>query len=250
MCEKTVSQSLIIIFCKIKLNKTKRVANVMSQPTQKTAIILGATGLTGGFLLQRLLVDPTYSKIKLFSRRSIGFEHSKMTEYLGDVVALESFKKEFTGDAVFCCIGTTKAKTKNKTKYKAIDYGIPVKASQLAKENGIDFFAVISAMGASVNSPFFYNRTKGEMEQAVLAQGVPITYILRPSLIYGGRVESRVGEWVTNFALKVGDPLMVGCLKPYKRIHAQTIAMAMQKLSNGVHSSTVLFSDEVQKIAL
>lgn len=215
----------------------------------KTAIILGATGLTGGLLLQRLLADDSYVCVKIFSRRSVGFEHPKLKEYLGDVIALESFKDDFTGDAVFCCIGTTKAKTKDKAKYKAIDYGIPVKASQLAKEHGIGFFAVISAMGANAKSPFFYNRTKGEMEQAVLAQGVPNTYILRPSLIYGDRAESRAGEGIANVALNVIEPLMFGCLKPYKRIHAKTIAKAMQKLSNGAESTTILLSNKIQLLA-
>lgn len=225
----------------------------MNTHTNKTAIILGATGLTGSLLLQRLLNDEAYTQVKLFSRRSVGVKHPKITEYLGDIVALESFKQDFTGDVVFCCIGTTKAKTKDKKKYKVIDYGIPVKASQLAKENGIDFFAVISAMGANVNSPFFYNKTKGEMEQAVLEQAVPNTYILRPSLIYGSRAESRAGEGVANVMLNLIEPLMLGCLKPYKRIHAKTIATAMHRLAEQSqvmgHSHPILHSDEISLLA-
>lgn len=215
----------------------------------KTAIILGATGLTGGLLLQRLLADEEYAQIKVFSRRSVGFEHPKLKEYLGDVVALESFKADFTGDAVFCCIGTTKAKTTDKEKYKAIDYGIPVKAAQLAQQHGIDVFVVISAMGANACSPFFYNKVKGEMEQAVLAQGVPNTYILRPSLIYGDRAEYRSGEGVANFILGALNPLMVGCLKPYQRIHANAIAVAMHRLSLGLYTHAIVPSNKIKVLA-
>lgn len=223
----------------------------MSTNKQKTAIILGATGLTGGLLLKRLLLDDTYTHIKLFSRRTVGFEHPKLTEYLGNVVSLEEFKQYFTGDAVFCCIGTTKAKTKDKAKYKAIDYGIPVKAARLAKDNGIGFVAVISAMGAKADSPFFYNRTKGEMENAVLAQRIPNTFLLRPSLIHGDRTESRTGEGIANILLSALDPLMVGCLKPYQRIHATAIAAAMHYLCDNPHVSqlNVIPSNKIKCLA-
>ena len=77
----------------------------------KTAIILGATGLTGGLLTELLIKDETFSKIKLISRRATGFEHPKVEDIICNVLALETIKSQFTGDVVFCCIGTTKAKT-------------------------------------------------------------------------------------------------------------------------------------------
>lgn len=77
----------------------------------KTAIILGATGLTGGWLLQQLIDDNRYDKIKLFSRSSCGIEHAKVEEHVIDLFDLKSQQQKFTGDVVFCCIGTTKAKT-------------------------------------------------------------------------------------------------------------------------------------------
>jgi aspartate-semialdehyde dehydrogenase len=93
---------------------------------QKTAIIIGATGLTGRLLLTRLVADDSYTSIKLFSRRVSGNKSPKIKEFIGDVLQLESFKNDFTADEVFCCIGTTSAKTKDRTVYKAIDFGIPL----------------------------------------------------------------------------------------------------------------------------
>ena len=129
----------------------------------KTAIILGATGLTGRILLKKLIADTSYEKITLFSRRSVGNTSKKVEEHLINLLRLEEYKDQFIGDEVFCCIGTTASKTKDKKNYKAIDYGIPVNAAKLAIQNNIKTFIVISSMGANASSSIFYNRTKGEM---------------------------------------------------------------------------------------
>jgi uncharacterized protein YbjT (DUF2867 family) len=162
----------------------------------KTAIILGATGLTGRFLLDQLIADKNYSKIKLFSRSSADVESEKIQEFLVDLLELEKYKVDFTGDEVYCCIGTTAAKTKDKEKYKKKDYGIPVTVAKLAKENNIETFIVMSSMGADAKSSVFYNKTKGEMERDVLTQNIKNTFILRPSIIGGKRNEFRLGETV------------------------------------------------------
>lgn len=214
----------------------------------KTAIILGATGLTGSLLLQKLLADDNYAKIKLFSRRLSEIKHPKIEEFIGDILNLEQFKTDFTADEVFCCIGTTKAKTKDTDKYIAIDYGIPYNAAQLAKENGIKFFAVISAMGANADSSIFYNRTKGEMENAVLSQKIERTYILRPSLIRGNRKEKRFGEDFANAIFSVLNFLMVGGLKKYRSIKAETISNALWQLPKMKVNKNILLSNEIEDI--
>ena len=135
---------------------------------KKTAIILGASGLTGGFVLQKLIEDDRYDTIKLFSRSKIEGLPNKVKQFIGDLLEFNQFKDDFTADDVYCCIGTTAKKTPDKTLYKKIDFGIPVAAAKLSKENNIPTFLVISAMGANKNSTVFYNKPKGEMEQNVL----------------------------------------------------------------------------------
>lgn len=135
----------------------------------KTAIVLGATGLVGGHLLNQLAQDDRYGKIILFSRKGVRFEHNKIEEYRCDMFDLESQLELFRADEVYCCIGTTKAKTPNKETYKQIDYGIPLAAARCCRQNNIPTFIGISALGASTESPFLYSRIKGEMERAVFA---------------------------------------------------------------------------------
>jgi len=215
----------------------------------KTAIILGATGLTGGLLLQQLLDDNRYDKIKLFSRSACGIGNPKIEEHLVDLFELKSHQEQFTGNVVFCCIGTTKAKTPDQETYLKIDYGIPVSAAEMAKENGIKTYIVISALGADKNSKVFYNRTKGRMEEAVLAQQISNTYVLQPSLIGGSRDENRLGEKLAKIAMTVVNPFLIGSLAKYKSIQPETIAKCMIFLDNNSYPDSRILSDDIKHIA-
>jgi uncharacterized protein YbjT (DUF2867 family) len=215
----------------------------------KTAIVLGATGLTGGELLERLLKDSRYGKIRLFSRSATGVKNDKIEEHLVDLLELEKHAEKFTADEVYCCIGTTQAKTPDEETYHKIDYGIPVTAAKLAKKNGIPRFLVISALGADEESRFFYNRTKGEMERDVLAQKIPETYIFEPSLIAGKRDEKRPFEAAWQKVMSVGNHLLVGPLKKYRSIPARKIADAMVYVANNKYSASCIKSSEIREIA-
>lgn len=216
---------------------------------QKTAIILGATGLTGSLLLNQLIHDDNFTSIKLFSRRTLNCSSPKIKEYIGDLLRLEQFKSEFTADVVFCCIGTTAAKTKDKELYKAIDFGIPAVAAKLAKENNIPTFIVISALGANAKSKIFYNQTKGEMEYAVLSLKIPNTFILRPSLIVGERNETRFWEKLAVLIMKPINSFLIGKLKKYRSIKAGTIATAMRVLEKKFKNQIIVESDNIEQIS-
>lgn len=216
---------------------------------KKTAILLGATGLTGGILLDQLIKDERYQSIKLFSRSKIEGLPSKVTQFIGDLLNLEQFKNDFTGDQVLCCIGTTKAKTPDKDLYKKIDYGIPVSAAKLAKANGIETFLVISALGADAKSSVFYNKTKGEMERDVLKQDLKRTFIFQPSLIGGNREESRTLEDIGKAIFKIIQPLFFGKLKKYKITDPKNMAKAMINIANSAsHGDVIITSDDIKRI--
>ena len=121
----------------------------MENPTimKKSAIVLGAGGAVGSELLELLLADDRYEDILLFSRSKSTVSHPKINEYIIDLFDLENYNEAFIADEVYCCIGTTKAKTPDKDTYYKIDYGIPVAAAKLAKANNIETFIVISAIG-------------------------------------------------------------------------------------------------------
>ncbi|MGB5817871.1 MAG: NAD(P)H-binding protein [Saonia sp.] len=216
---------------------------------KKTAIILGATGLTGGLLLQSLLKHDGYEEVRLFSRSSVGFKHPKLKEYLVDLMNFTSFQSDFRADEVFCCIGTTNAKNPDKERYRKIDYGIPVNAAGLCKANHMNTFIVISALGADPKSSIFYNRTKGEMEDAVLELQINKTHILQPSLIGGTRKEKRTGERLAKRAMGILNFILWGPLKKYRSIHPEAIAYAMLWLANNVYDKVKIKSDEIAAIA-
>ncbi len=216
---------------------------------KKTAIIVGATGLTGGLLLDRLLQDDRYETIKLFSRRPCKMDHTKIEEHLVDVLELDKYSELFTADEVFCCIGTTNSKTPDKDLYLKIDYGIPVTIAKLCVKKHIETLMVISAMGANKNSKIFYNRTKGKMEEAVLQEKIRNMYILQPSLIGGNRAEKRTGEKIAKTVMKVVNLFLAGSLKKYRSIHPKTIVNTMVWLANNDYNSGRIPSDEIQKIS-
>ncbi len=194
---------------------------------KKTAIILGATGLTGSYLLDLLLNSDDYEKVKIFVRRVTGKMHPKLEEFVCDVLNLEEQSDKFTADEAFCCIGTTKAKTPDKKLYHAIDYGISVTSAKLAEQNKIPTFSVVSAIGANAKSSVFYSRTKGEMERDILKCDIPNILIYRPSLIYGNRKDKRLFENMGLFFTKVLQIFFVGKMKNYKSIHAEDLAKAL-----------------------
>lgn len=216
----------------------------------KTAIILGASGLTGSLVLENLLTDSRYDTIKLFSRKGLQIKHPKVVEKVGNLLELESFISDFTGDEVYCCIGTTTKKTPDKNLYRSIDFGIPVNAAKLAKQNKAPAFLVVSAMGANSKSSIFYNKTKGEMEDAVIAEKIPYTYVLRPSFIGGDRKENRFFERIGLVIFNIIQPLFLGKFKKYRIIEAESIAQAMIKLANTKpENKQIILSDAIQEIA-
>lgn len=216
--------------------------------SSKSALLLGATGLTGNSLLRLLLQDDDYHRVVVLGRRPVSVNHDKLEQHVVDLLQMEQARDQFGVDDVFCCIGTTAAKTPDRELYRRIDYGIPVQAARLSKESGARTFITISAMGADARSAVFYSRTKGEMEQAVREVGLQRLYILRPSLIGGERDERRAGEIIARNVLGLMQPLMLGGLRKYRAIEPLTIAKAMQWLAGNDFPETVLLSDTIERI--
>lgn len=215
----------------------------------RTAIVLGATGLTGSLLLESLLSNTSYSKVIAFVRSEMEISHPKLIIRQVNLLQLLDYKNQFVGDVVFCCIGTTKAKTPDKNLYREIDYGIPANAAKICEINGISNFIVISSMGANSKSSVFYSRIKGEMEEAVLSTKINLIYILRPSIIIGKRNEFRLLENISKLAMKAIDLLLVGSLKNYRSINAKTIAEAMINLDLKGFNKTIIESEQIKIIA-
>ena len=197
------------------------------------AILIGATGLIGGLLLQKLLNDPAFTNIKLASRKSAGLQAARLEEVLINFENEDQFKKEITNaDVIFCCIGTTQKKVKgDKTAYRKIDFDIPVKAAMFCAEQKMGKYILVSSAGADAANKNFYLQLKGETESAVLQQAIPSVYIMRPSILLGKRNEFRLLESTGKAVMQFLSILLIGRLSVYKAIQAKDVAAAMQEAS-------------------
>jgi uncharacterized protein YbjT (DUF2867 family) len=193
------------------------------------AILIGATGLIGGLLLQKLLNDPEFTNIKLVSRRTAGLQAARLEEVLIDFENVDQFKKEMINtDVIFCCIGTTQKKVKgDKTAYRKIDFDIPVKAAMFCAEQKMGKYILVSSAGADAASKNFYLQLKGETESAVLQQAIGSIYIMRPSILLGKRNEFRLLESSGKAIMQLLSILLIGRLSKYKAILAKDVAAAM-----------------------
>jgi uncharacterized protein YbjT (DUF2867 family) len=193
----------------------------------KTAIILGATGLTGTELLKQLLNDDQYQKIILFSRKSTNINHCKLTEYITDFDQLHKIKHLIIGDIVFCCLGTTIKAAGSKTAFRKVDFNYISDFALLAKQNGFNQFYLQSSLGADSKSNNFYLKIKGETENTIKKLNFESFAIFRPSMLLGNRIEFRFGETLGKLAMRFFSFLFVGRLKLYKAIDAKQVAKAM-----------------------
>lgn len=216
----------------------------------KKAIIVGASGLTGSCLLDLLLHQPAYDEVLVLVRKDLPLKHNKLTQMVVDFDRLDEYSVRITGDALFCCLGSTKKKTPDLKDYRKVDHDYPLHLAQIALKNGISQFHLVSAIGASTKASNFYSKMKGETEEDIIKTGLPSLHIYRPSFIAGNRKENRPLEKFFIGLMKVMDPILIGKLKKYRSIAAKTIANAMYKQSlkneTGVH---IYSSDKIKELS-
>lgn len=191
------------------------------------AIIAGASGLIGSKLLNILLLQPGYDEILILVRKELPVQHEKLVQLVIDFAQLDTHAAAITGHAVFCCLGSTQKKTPDLAIYRKIDHDYPVKLAQLAKQNGVEQYHLVSALGANSKSSNFYTKMKGETEEAIQQAGLKCLHIYEPALLTGDRQEYRLAERILTPVMKVIDPLLIGSLKKYRSIPAETVARAM-----------------------
>ncbi|MBO9204492.1 MULTISPECIES: NAD(P)H-binding protein [Niastella] len=208
---------------------------------RKTAVVLGATGLIGQHLVQELLQNEFFTKVRLLVRRPLKLNHSKIDI---QVVNFNDEKdiaaKIDIGDVIFCCVGTTRKKVKgNKTEYRKVDYDIPIITARLGVQHGFSQFLMVSAIGANPVAANFYLQLKGCIEEDVTALPFESIHIFRPSILLGNREEFRFGERIAGVFVKAFSFLLIGAWRKYKAITAADVARSMVAAANkeiaGVH---------------
>ena len=214
----------------------------------KTALLFGASGLVGNHLLNQLISNNNYSKIKLFVRSSIDISDPKIEIIQTDFNNLENHREDIKGDDCFFCIGTTKRNSPDKNEYQRIELNIPKQVAQIAKSNNIKSYFFISSGYANSKSSGDYLKYKGLVEEEILNLGFSKTGILRPSFILGNREEFRLGEKIGIIIFKLLNPLFVGPLRKMRSIHSETIAIAMIKLANENIDQKIFESDQISDL--
>lgn len=208
--------------------------------TPQHILLAGATGLTGEHLLDRLLSEPTINRVLAPSRRPLA-EHAHLDNPVGELADLLP-QLQGRVDAAFCCLGSTIKQAGSQEAFRAIDHDLVLAFAQRARDLGARHLLVISALGADAKSGVFYNRVKGEMEQALIAQDWPQLTIVRPSLLLGARSEFRLGE-------QLAAPFMRWLPGKYRGIQAAALARALWRLAleegDGVR---IVESDELRRL--
>jgi uncharacterized protein YbjT (DUF2867 family) len=157
-------------------------------------MLLGATGLTGGKVLQGLLGREEVSQVVALVRHKLPTLHDKLAQHEVDFDRLEDHAELFDVDVIICCLGTTIKKAGSQDQFRKVDLGYPMKAGELGRSRGVRAFILMSAIGASSSSTIFYNRVKGELEDALRDLDYPYLSIYHPSLLLGDRKEQRTAE--------------------------------------------------------
>ena len=204
----------------------------------KAAIIIGATGLVGNQLVEKLLNDNRYNRIKIFIRKSTKLIHPKLEEHAVDFEKLEQWKNKIAGDELYSAMGTTIKKAGSKEAQYKIDFTYQYECAKAASENGVGKYLLVSSAGANSKSGNFYLRIKGELDEKVSNLPFKQISIFRPSFLAGERKERRRGEAIGisafNFLTGIIPPL-----RKYRPIGAETVAEAMIKAANAENKTKI-----------
>ena len=220
-------------------------------PTSRTALLAGATGLIGRALLPRLLESPAYQHVTVLARRAPNDmpAHRKLDVQVVDFTRLpEPFPRV---DDVYIALGTTIKVAGSQQAFRQVDHDHGVDVARAARAAGATRLAVVSALGADPHSRVFYNRVKGEMQDAIGRLGYPTLVIAQPSLLIGDR--AALGQPVRNAEMLAAGllrPLMGWVPRGMRPIAAADVAQALlTAVAAGPIGTTTLGSGQMQGAA-
>jgi len=209
----------------------------------KVALVLGATGLVGGALIEQLLQNPNYVQVVALVRRPLDRQHPKLQQEILDFDQPDASK--IRGDDLFCAIGTTLRKAGSKDQQYRIDCLYPAQIGLLARQNGVRQYLLVSSVGAKADSSNFYLATKGDLEGKLQALHFDSLVIARPSFLIGERQEFRLGEVLGMGFARLFRPLIP---RRYRAIAATKVAAALVKLANQpLQGLRIVESEELQQ---
>lgn len=216
-------------------------------PRTRTALVAGATGLVGREILQGLLADDSVAAVHALARRPLEIRHPKLTVH---VVSFSSLPSLPPVDEVYLALGTTIKVAGSQAAFRAIDFEANLAVAVAAQVAGAKRLGLVSAMGADSQSRLFYNRVKGELEEAIDSLGYEGVVIARPSMLAGDRASLgqplRKGE---QAALKASRWLRPLIPEDYRSIRAADVARALLRTVPTARGEQVLVSGQMQPVS-
>jgi uncharacterized protein YbjT (DUF2867 family) len=218
----------------------------------KKLVIVGATGMVGGYALRYALEQPNVELVMSIGRRKVGISHSKLTEVLhsnfADCSALTEVLRGQDA-AIFCLGAYTGVVTDAELRRVTVDYAIEF-ARVLRVGSPDAAFSLLSGNGADPTgqSRIAFARYKGEAEKALLAAGFPCVYIFRPAYIYP--VEPRKEPNFSYRLLRAIYPVF-RVLLPNQVIRADDLAHAMVNVAirgRGERGGVVLENRDIRAL--
>ncbi len=214
-----------------------------------TALLVGASGLIGRSCLDILLQDSYYSRVTIFVRKLLPLQHPKLQQQLVDFDQLEYHAHLIKADHVFCCLGTTIKQAGSQDAFYKVDFTYPYNIATISSRNGVGQFLIVTSLGASSKSGVFYNRVKGNVEEAVSGLKFSAIHIFRPSLLLGNRDEFRLGEKIAMFLFRIFGFILIGRWRKYRAIRASVVAEAMVTMAKlDLQGKRTYESDVIQAV--
>lgn len=215
----------------------------------KTAILIGATGLVGSNVLKELQESSEIGQILVFGRRSINSSYGKVKEYIIDFDRIGDYGNLIRGDVLFSCLGTTLKAAGSKEAQFKVDVTYQDEFARMAATNNVPDYYLVSAPGADKKSKIFYSRIKGELEDRIQGYGFVTVRFFRPSILTGSREHERKGEkWAAWFMNTIGRYLPF--ISQYKPISGTEVAKAMvtEYLRNTPEAFKIYELDKIHKL--
>lgn len=187
-------------------------------------MLVGASGLVGQQVLRLALADPGIDRLIAPTRRPLA-SAAKLDNPVVDFERLPADAPWWKVDAVICTLGTTLAQAGSAAGFRRVDHDYPLAVAKLALAAGAGAFALNSALGAAAGSRVFYNRVKGEAEDAIIALNYPSLTLVRPSLLDGGpRPDGRPGERIALIFARGLRPLIPA---RYRAVATEAVARTL-----------------------